>query len=111
MPPQLAQVFQGNAYFDQDPARRRWLAHILSSGHVDHIRDDAGLGIKSGLGLRERDRPGTDLTWDEISFEIFRETEQLEHPYSRDLEFKSISDDLALVLIDAYRESLVEHLQ
>lgn len=111
MPSQLAQVFNGNAYFDQDPARRRWLAHILSSGHVENITDDAGFRIKSGLGLREKYRPGADLTRREISFEIFRETEQLERPWSREPEFKSISDDLALVLVDVCRESLVEHLQ
>jgi len=111
MPPQLAQVFKGNAYFEQDPARKRWLAHILSSGHVENIIDDAGFGIKTGLGPRVKYRPGADLAWDEISFEIFRETEHLERPYSRTLEFKPISDELALKLVDVYREPLVERLQ
>jgi len=111
MPPQLAQVFKGNAYFEQDPTRKRWLAHILSSGHVEKINDGAGLRIKSGLGLWEKYRPGPDLARDEISFTVFSETEQQRLLHTRDVEFQSIADDLAVVLVDVYRQSLVGHVQ
>lgn len=111
MPPQLAQVFQGNAYFDQDPECKRWLAHVLASGHVENIMNDAGLKIKSGLGLRDKFQLGADLARDEISFEIFRETEQPKRIQWRELEFMPLPDDLALALVNAYRESLGEHLQ
>lgn len=111
MPPQLAQVFKGNAIFDQDAARKRWLAHILSSGHVEKVDDAAGLGRKGGLGLWEKYRPPAALSRDEISFEIFRATERVERPYSRELEFGVVSDELALALIDAFRGALAEHLR
>jgi hypothetical protein len=104
--PQLAEAFKGNAYFATDPAKERWLTHIISSSHIKVSMIDAGVRGR----LRAAYRGSGDLSRDELCFELFRETEKTRHKYDPPRETRTISDDLASQLINAFRAPVNEYL-
>jgi hypothetical protein len=109
VPPGFDEEFEGNAYFRTDPAKGRWLTHILWSDgmsalknetRLDHAEVRLGSGKtlmgyadgsesraltghlakKPGLGLARRYAGRSiDWSWDEVCFELFLEMERAGH--------------------------------
>jgi hypothetical protein len=109
VPPEFDEAFDGNTYFRSDPAKDRWLAHILSSDGMNGLKDESRLdhvevrlgpgktlmayadgsesrslahpsGERYGLGLaRKYAGRSIDWSWDEVCFELFLEMERTGH--------------------------------
>jgi hypothetical protein len=139
VPSEFDEAFEGNRYFRTDPAKERWLSHILASDGMSGLKDESGLdhaevrlgpgktvmGYADGSESRALAGPaGTqygparkyagrsiDWSWDEVCFELFLEMERAGHVDNKvTSERTALSANLAQQITAAFREPVSEYL-
>jgi hypothetical protein len=135
VPTEFDEAFEGNGYFRTDPAKERWLTHILASDGMGGLKDEAGLdhaevrlgpgktvmGYADGSESRAlakqygpvRKYAGRSIDWslDEVCFELFLEMERTGQVDDKvQSERTALSADLAQQITAAFRQPISEYL-
>jgi hypothetical protein len=139
VPSEFDEAFEGNGYFRTDPAKERWLTHILASDAMSGLKDESRLdhaevrlgpgktvmGYADGSESRALTRPAgkqygpvrkyagrsIDWSWDEVCFELFLEMERTGHVDNKvKSERTALSADLAQQITAAFRQPISEYL-